>query len=255
MIRVFLSAAWFQLLMLRGPADLAALFNTPLFTLALLAIMQHAGRADLAPYAVVGSTVIAVWSMAMLVSGDIIDSDRANGTLEAVIGTPAPLTVVVLGRTATVTVVSMVALLESVAVAWLAFDVVVAPEHVGVLLATLAVTVVAMVGTATAMAGVFVLARSARTFQNALSYPFYLLSGAVVPTDLLPAWLQPVSRVVFLSWSTDLVRDSLRAAPVPDVAARLAVVLALGLLGYLGGTWMLATVLRRVRTTGAVGFA
>ncbi len=60
---------------------------------------------------------------------------------------------------------------------------------------------------------------------------------------------------MFLSWSTDLVRDSLRAAPVPDVPARLAVVLGLGLLGYLGGLWMLATVLRRVRTTGAVGFA
>ncbi|QTR02775.1 hypothetical protein J7S33_27680, partial [Saccharothrix algeriensis] len=60
---------------------------------------------------------------------------------------------------------------------------------------------------------------------------------------------------VFLSWSTDLVRDTLRAAPVPDVAARLAVVLGLGSLGYLGGVLMLAVVLRRVRTTGAVVFA
>ncbi|MCC8251535.1 ABC transporter permease [Saccharothrix luteola] len=255
MIRIFCTAVWFQALMLRRLADLTALVNAPMFTLALLAIMTNAGRLDLAPYAVIGSTVIAVWSMAMLVSGDIIDSERENGTLEALIGTPAPLAVVVLGRTATVTAISMLSLLESLFVAQLAFGVVVDVKHIGVLVATLAATVVAMTGTATAMAGVFVLARSARTFQNSLSYPFYLLSGAVVPAPLLPLWLQPVTKVVFLSWSTDLIRDCLKESPVPDAAGRLAMVLLLGLVGYVGGVWMLARILHRVRTTGQVSYA
>lgn len=253
MIRVFCVAVWFQAIQLRRLADLSALINAPIFTLALLSIMSHAGRDDLAPYAVVGSTVIAVWSMAMLVSGEVVDSDRANGTLEALISTPAPLAVVVLGRT--VTVISLLSLVESVVVARLAFGVVVDVRHPGLFLLTLAVTAAAMAGTATAMAGTFVLARSARTFQNSLSYPFYLLSGAVVPVHLLPDWLQPLTRIVFLSWSTDLVRDCLSPDPVPGAFPRLAVVFGLGLAGYAGGLWMLGRILRRVRMTGAVSHA
>jgi ABC-2 type transport system permease protein len=255
MIRVFLSAVWFQLLQLRGIADLSALINAPLITLALVAIMEQAGRSDLAPYAVVGATVIAVWNMAVIVSGDMIDVDRNGGRLEGLICAPAPFAMVMLGRTTTVTVISFLSLVESVVVARVAFGVVVEVRHVGIFVATMVVTAVAMVGTAVAMAGTFVLARSARTFQNALTYPFYLLSGAVVPVSLLPHWLQPLSRAVFLSWSTDLIRDCLRPAEVADARGRLSVVFGLGIISFVGGLWVLRYVLRRVRTTGAVSYA
>ncbi|MBB5801680.1 ABC-2 type transport system permease protein [Saccharothrix ecbatanensis] len=255
MITVFGAAVWFQGLQMRRIANLSALVATPLFTLALVAIMVHSGRADLAPYAVVGATVIAVWQMAINESGDIIDADRGQGTLEALISTPAPLSLVVLGRTTTITVISLLSLVESVVVARLTFGVVVDVHHVGLFAATLALTAVAMAMTASALAGVFVLSRSARTFQNALSYPFYLLSGAVVPAPLLPEWLQPITKVIFLSWSTDLIRDCLRPGAVPNAPARLAVVAGLGLAAMVVGVWVLRRILQRVRTTGAVSFA
>ena len=53
------------------------------------------------------------------------------------------------------------------------------------------------------MATVFVLARTAMLFTNALGYPFYILGGVLVPVAFLPGWLRPVSRLVFLSWSSD----------------------------------------------------
>lgn len=255
MIAAFVAALWFQALQMRRIANLAALVNTPLFTLALVGIMMHSGKEDLAPYAIVGATVIAVWNMAIVESGGIIDADRAQGTLEALISTPAPLALVVLGRTATVTVVSLLALVESVVVARLVFGVVVEVHHGWLFAATLAVNAVAMAMTAAALAGIFVLSRSARTFQNALSYPFYLLSGAVVPTSLLPEWLQPITRVVFLSWSTDLVRDCLRPGAVAGALPRLAVVAGLGLAAMLAGGMVLQRILVRIRTTGAVSYA
>lgn len=255
MITVFGAAVWFQGLQMRRVANLSALVNTPLFTLALVAIMVHSGRSDLAPYAVVGATVIAVWNMAIIESGGIIDADRGQGTLEALISTPAPLALVVLGRTVTVTVISLLSLVESVIVARLVFGVVVDVHHGWLFAVTLALTAVSMAMTASALAGIFVLSRSARTFQNALSYPFYLLSGAVVPAPLLPEWLQPVTKVVFLSWSTDLIRDCLRPGAVPNALARLAVVAGLGLAAMVAGVWVLRRILERVRTTGAVSFA
>jgi ABC-2 type transport system permease protein len=254
-MRTFLAAVVFQSLVLRRLADLHALITVPLFTLALVSIMVAADRADLAPYAVVAATVIAVWNMALLVSGEVVSGERDNGSLEALVAAPASLAVVVLGRTVTTTVVSLLSLGESVLVAWLVFGVRPTVEHLDVFALTLLATTAAMVGTATAFAGLFVLARSARTFQNSLSYPFYLLSGAVVPVVLLPEWMQPLSRVVFLSWATDLIRDCLRPGPVPDVALRIAIVLGLGASAYAAGLYALARIVNRVRADGTVGFA
>jgi ABC-2 type transport system permease protein len=251
-----LAAARFELATLRhSPGDLMALLNAPLFTVMFLAITRHAGRDDLAGYAVLAPAVITVWSMGLLVSGELIDTERANGTLEAMVATPTPLPVVVFGRVAVVTAVSLLSVGESWLVARLGFGVSVPVRHPAAGAATLLCMAVAMAGTATAMAGTFVLARSARTFQNSLSYPFYVLGGALVPVALLPGWLQPVSRAVFLSWATDLLRDCLAAPAVPHLLPRLAAVLGLGAAGYLAGFAMLARILDRVRRTGTLAHA
>lgn len=245
-----------QLLMFRrNPEQLMALVNAPLLTLAFLAIMRHAERPDLEAYAILGPAVITVWSMALLVSGELIDGERANGTLDAMIAAPAPIGLTVLGRGATVTAVSMLSLLESVLVARVAFGVGIGVEHPLLFAATLLAMALAMAGTAVVMAAVFVLHRSARIFQNSLSYPFYLLGGAVIPPEFLPHWLQPVTKVIFLSWATDLLRDCLRPEAVENAALRLGMVLLLGAVGFAAGILLLNSVLRRVRRTGEVSFA
>jgi ABC-2 type transport system permease protein len=255
-VSVFGAAARFELATLRrSPDDLLALVNVPLFTAMFLAITRHAGRDDLVGYAVLAPAVIAVWSMGLLVSGELIDRERANGTLEALVATPAPLPVVVLGRVAVVTAISLLSTVESWLVARFGFGIVVGVPHPAVFAAALLCTGLAMAGTATAMSGTFVLARSARTFQNSLSYPFYVLGGVFVPVDLLPGWLQPVCRLVFLSWATDLLRDSLDPAAVGHLLPRLAAVLGLGAVSYLAGFAILDRILRRVRGTGTLAHA
>ncbi|MDP8911625.1 MAG: ABC transporter permease, partial [Actinomycetota bacterium] len=62
--------------------------------------------------------------------------------------------------------------------------------------------------------------------------------------------LQPLSAVVFLSWSADLLRSTLEAAPVDDVATRLGMVALLGACGFAAGAFVLDRVLARVRETG-----
>jgi ABC-2 type transport system permease protein len=253
--RVFLAGLRFQALILRrSPAELIALLTTPLFTLAFAAIIVHAGQQDLAPYAIVGPAVMAIWSMALNVSGDIVDSERHNGTLEATLTTPVSLIVLVLGRITAVTLVSLLSLAESTLIAWMAFGLTIHFPHPGLFALTVALTAAATAGTATAFSGLFVLARSARIFQNSLAYPIYLLSGAMIPPALLPAWLRPITQIMFLSWSTGLMRDAMRTAPAPGAAGRLAVIAALGAVAYTAGVWLLARVLRRVRTAGTVGF-
>lgn len=255
MIKTLVAGMRFQAaLMRRSPADLMFLLTTPLFAVVFAAIMEQAGRPDLTPYAVLGTTVISLWSVALNVSGDVIDSDRGNGTLEAATAAPASLAVLVSGRVATVTLFSLIPLAESIAAVRVAFRTSLPVPHAAAFIVMLLVTAAAMAATATAMSSVFVIARSARTFQNALSYPFYILSGAIVPTSLLPGWLQPLTRIVFLSWSAGLMRDALRRAPIPDFLPRLAIIAALGAAAYGAGLLLMASMLRRMRETGTAGY-
>lgn len=256
MVGVFLAAMRFELAVLRrSPGDLLALVNTPLFTVIFLAIARHAGRPDLAPYAVLAPGVIGIWLMALLVSGEIVDRERWDSTLEALVATPAWLPVVVMGRISTITVVSLLALVESWLVARIGFGVAVEIHHPAMFVLTLLLTALATAATATALSAVFFLARTARTFQNALNYPVYLLGGAFVPVELLPEWLHPLARMVFLSWASDLLRAALAPQDIPNALARLAIVAGLGAAAFAGGLILLGRTLDRVRARGTLNHA
>lgn len=235
-------------------AYLNEVLANPFFAIIFLGIVRAAGRRDLTVFAIVAPVLITLWGMALEISGDIVDSDRGAGILEAVVATPVGFPTVVSGRVLAVTLLSVVGVVETLLVARFGFGIDVEVHHPGALAATLAATVLATAGTAIVMAAVFVLARTARTFQNTMNYPVYLLAGVIVPLSYLPEWLRPVGRLLFLSWSADLLRESLSPAPVDDLLARLGVIVVLGAAGLVLGRAMLHVVLRRVRGLGTLGF-
>lgn len=254
MIRIVAAAALMQASALRRHVGFwMVLITMPLQTITYLAIVQHAGRSDLTSYAVLAPAVIAVWQTALFVSGEIVAMERAGGTLEALVSTPAPLYLVLAGRIATVTGVSLLSVAESWGVAQVLFGVRVPVPHMLLFVAALLITAYAMTGTATLMSSVFVFSRSARALQNSLSYPFILLGGVLMPTSYLPGWLQPVSKLFFLSWSTDLLRDTLAAAPVTGPGLRIGAVLGLGTAAFLAAAVVLGWILARLRRAGSLG--
>jgi ABC-2 type transport system permease protein len=256
MFRLLWHAMKFQMLhMRRSLDDLMALVTLPLFTLAFLSIVVEAGRPDLAPYAIIGTALMAIWSTALFVSGEMIEIERSTGTLEASVATPAPLGVVVTGRIAAVTLVSLLGLAESMLIAWVVFGIVIEIHHPAVFLITLLCMTFAVVGTAILMSSMFVMARSARLFQNSLSYPFFLLGGVMVPVSLLPSWLEAPSRLIFFSWAADLLRESTRPEIPANVPLRLGIILLLGAVALGAGLWMIDRILKRIRQLGTIGHA
>lgn len=253
---VFMAGWRMQWQSMRGNPDwFLMLLLAPLHTAVLVLIVVHAGRDDLTSYAVLAPALMALWAMALQTSGELISTERENGSLEGLLAVSGRFDVVMLGRLALVTTLSAAAFVEAWLTGWLITGTLQPIAHPWLLLVTVMVTMLAMTGWAGVMASVFVLARSARTFQNALSYPFYVLGGVLVPVAQLPAWLQPLSAVVFLSWASDLMRDALSAAPVANVPGRLAIILGLGLVGFVLGHRLLRGALRRVRTTGSLTHA
>ncbi len=239
----------------RNPDYFLGLAIAPLSAVIFLSVVRHAGREDLVPFALVAPVLMALWRTSIMVSGEIINEDRGLGTMEPTIAAPGSYPTVVLGRIAAVSAVGLLGLPEVWLVARVIFDIRITVDHPLVFMLSLVAAAFAMSGTAVVMAAVFCLGRSSRIFQQTLTYPFYVLGGILVPVSVLPLWARPFSRLIFLSWTADLLRASLSPAPVEDVALRLAVILALGLAGFLGGTALLRRVLDRVRNLGTITYA
>jgi hypothetical protein len=58
-----------------------------------------------------------------------------------------------------------------------------------------------------------------------------------------------------MSWSSDLLRASLKPAPIHDEWGRLGMVLLLGTVSFLVGRFVLSYVLRKMRSSGELATA
>lgn len=255
-MRAFLAGFRLELWIVRAnPDTLIPFFTAPLFTIIFLTIVRHGGRHDLQPDALMAPVLMTLWWFALFQGGNLVTGDRWQGVLEWILAAPSSLAVVILGRIASIMVLGLFGFFEVWAVGKLMFGVSIPFEHPLALALTLLVTVFAMAGTAVVFAALFVLTRNSYTFANSASFPFYVLGGVFVPIAILPGWIQPVTKVVFMSWSSDLLRASLKPAPIHDEWGRLGMVLLIGTLSFLAGRAVLAHVLRRMRVSGELATA
>lgn len=256
MITALVAAFRLQVQIIRRVPDyITYQITSPVLTVVFLLIVRQSGRTELVPFAVVGPVLIGLWATSLFIAGEVISGDRGSGVFEALVATPAPLPVLVLGRVGASTLLGLLTFAET----WFVVVVVMRQPlplpHPAVFFAALGATAAAMAGHAVLMAATFVLGESSRPFQRALSWPFYLLGGVMVPVALLPAWLQPMSDAIFLSWSGGLLRDALSAEPVASVLPRLAVVLGLGALALAAGWAITGRMVARSRSVGTMTYA
>jgi ABC-2 type transport system permease protein len=239
----------------RNPGHLLIFATVPFFSAIFLAGVEQAGKGSLAGYAVLGPSMVGLWAVSLDLGGSIIDSERMQQSFQLLAIAPCSFSRVIAGRVATVTGLGMLTFAESILFARVAFGVYVHVAQPALMVLTLAVTAVAMAGASTAMAAIFVAARSARRFANVLSYPFYILGGLMVPVTFLPLWVRPLSWLTYLYWSAGLLRASLSARPVAEPGWRLLAVLGLGLGSYAAGVWVTRAVINGLRREGTIGLS
>ena len=253
MIFAILGASMMQLrTSLRRWDDLTPLVIVPISTTLFLTTLRMAHRSDLAIAGVLASYIIAVWTMAIVVGGDIIDDERYFGTLGIGLVTPTTLEWVIVGRALSIGAIGFIALIESALIARLGFAVPLPISDVPLFVAALLLLYIAVSGLAYFVAGAFVLARSARSFQNAATYPAYVLGGVLAPLQRWPLWIRVLGRCFFLSWAMELLRQALRITPPGPVAGELTVLVGLVGVTWVAGLCMLKVALGRIRQTGQV---
>jgi ABC-2 type transport system permease protein len=240
-------------LSLRSLDDARTLVAYPLFTLVFIAILEFSGRADLASHALVATTLMNVSGMALLVASELVARERNDQTLELVVASPAPFFLILLPRIAMITSLGLIGFVEAWFVVWLVAGVSVTIYHVWLLLLTLVLTILATTGTALITAAFLCFGRSTRTIQNSMVFPLYVLGGVLVPVTFLPDWIEPASRIIFLYWAAELMRDSLTAASPEDVLGRVAALAGLGAVGGAVGAALLTRMLQHLKQEGSLG--
>lgn len=238
----------------RRPEHALILLIAPMQTTTMLALAVTADRPDVVPNAVLAPGLIGLWVAALDYAGRIVPEDRWAGRFAPMIAAPVPLGLVVAGRVGLVVLVGAAAFGEAWLVAALGFGRVLTVADPAVFAVAVTVTCLAAVGTATLVSAVFVISRARDVLQNSLSYPFYILGGIVVPVAVLPGWLHPFSRVVFLSWSAELLRDAVRG-DVHGWPWSAAAILGLGAAAMAAGLWLTRRYVDRARREGTVEYA
>jgi ABC-2 type transport system permease protein len=248
------TGARFQLALLRRtPQQLIALAAAPVTALVLVAIVDSAGRRDLSTAAIIAPGLMTMWTMTLFSAGEALEVERQAGTLEPLLATPAPLFGLVLGRVVVTSAVGAVGFVECWLVGWALVGTPAVPERLAFFALGLVLTTLAMAAWGSVLAPLYLLARSARTFQNSLSFPLFLLGGVLVPIDLYPKWAQPVCRLVFLTWSAEVLRDGAGVRPASAWAVPLLVVT--GSAGLAVGAWMTGRLVLVGRRDGRLGHA
>jgi ABC-2 type transport system permease protein len=255
-MRAWLSSVLLQARLIAGSPDyLSDLATAPLFTIIFLAVLRTGDRLDLVGRALVAPALMATWAVTVRVSGEILDGDRRQGMLPLLVATPRPLWALLLSRVAPVGGLGLIAFLESWVVGRLLFGVTVELHHPAAFAAGVVATWLGVTTCGLLFSGLFVLTRSARTLQNSLTYPLFLLSGLVFPPSLLPDPLEQLSNLVFLSWSSALLGGALQPGPLGDAGRMVLMIVLLSVAQLVIGLVSLRLIVRRVRNTATLEYA
>jgi ABC-2 type transport system permease protein len=203
----------------------------PLVFASLAFLLFGAGRrADALLYAALGAAMLSVWSTTLIGSGQALTLLRTAGLLELLVAAPAPFALVLAPITVATATIGLYAMVSTVVWGVLVFDVPVRLEHPGALIVAVLVTAFGLGMLGMVFASVFVRLRYANALTNLFDYPVWLLSGMLVPVNVLPLWTRPLSWLLPPTWGMRAIRESVLGG-----APWFAIGVCLGLgTGYLG---------------------
>jgi ABC-2 type transport system permease protein len=239
--------------MSRSPLEIVIAVFMPLVYACLAVYLFRAGsRPNALLEAAIGAGLMGTWTSVLFGAGAAIQSQRQMGVLQALVGAPRPLVLVVLPITLASAVVGAYAVVGTLLWGRLVFGIPLAPVQPVPFLVAILGTVLALGGIGLLIAALFVLVPNANAFTNALDSPVWLLSGLLVPVAGLPSWSSPVTAALPMTWGARALRSGASGGPV---WTELATCLGLGLLYLLLGVAALTRVETAARRSATLALA
>ncbi len=194
---------------------LFAILIQPVIIAVLALFMLRDTAANAAMFVVVGSGLTGLWSSLLFISGNSINAERHQGTLESLVGVPTPFDVIVFGKNLANVVQSLLSMIMAYLLAALFFGYSLHLDQPLLFFASLLLSVFAFISFGLVIAPIFVMYREVQQWQNAMEYPVYILAGFLFPVLLLPGWTTPISYLLPPYWAAVALHGTSTAnAPV-----------------------------------------
>lgn len=173
----------------------------PIIIAVLAMFMLRDTAENAAMFVVVGSGLTGLWSSLLFISGNSINGERWQGTLESLIGAPTPFDVIVFGKNLANVIQSLLSMTLAYLLAALFFGYQLAITQPFLFIGSLFIAIFAFISFGLIIAPVFVMYREVQHWQNAMEYPVYILAGFLFPVLLLPKWTTPISYALPPYWA------------------------------------------------------
>lgn len=171
-------------------------------------------------YAALGAAVMGIWSTTATSAGGAIQQQRNWKVLELLVGSPAPLILVLAPVTVAISGIGVYSIASTLLWGRLLFGVPFHVLHPLLFLVSIPAAVISIGLLGLVLASALVLYREASAFSQALEYPIWLITGMLIPLSLLPGWVHPLSWALAPTWGMRAVRRSaLGGAVTPSLLA------------------------------------
>jgi ABC-2 type transport system permease protein len=187
---------------------LLAVFFPLMFATAALLLYRIKGDPEGMQYAGLGAAIMGMWTCQGVIASSLLTRERWAGTLELLVAAPVPLSRVLVPITMALSTIGLYCVVATIAWERWVFDL-----RLDIASWPLFLLSVLMAALTLALFGFFLSVTAVRyrtswSLGAALEYPGWLLCGFLVPVDLLPTWLHPLSWSIPTTWAMAAVRDA-----------------------------------------------
>ena len=234
------------------PALLLSVLGGPLQGLVLASVARGSSAPEVAASIIVACFLISMWLQALWTAGDLVNSDRWNLRLEQVLATPASYVGLLTGRIVGAVAIGSLSLVGAAVIVALFLPTAPLRFDGGLLVGAALLTGTATLGMGLIFAAGFVFTRASDVLQVSLTFPFFVLGGLAVPVASLPIWAQIPANVVYLNWSSQLLRAAFGSPLSSGIVAPAAWLAAISAAQLLVGGLLVRRVIDQARRTAAL---
>jgi len=205
-------------------------------------------------FVLIGIAYTAYQSAGLFSFSEAIRNGQIQGTLEAILLTPTPVSLMLLASALWSFILASLQVMLYLLVGVLLFGAALGQVHLGTAVLTLFLSIVAFAGLGILSASIILVTKRGDPISLALAAASALLSGVYYPVALLPRALRALAFLLPMTHALRAMRLALLQGATPlHVAPELAYLALFGLVLFPGGLLTFQLALRRARRDGTLG--
>lgn len=211
----------------------------PIFEILFFAYLGRAAGVESDEFFLIGNAFLAIAVTGMFGMGHSVSGERRSQTLPSILASPANRLALFLGRALPSMLTGAVVAAIAFAVGAWVLDVDVGRQELARLGVAVVVTSFSCTSLGLCLGALGLRGRNVSLFADMVAGSMLIVSGANVPFDELPGWVQAIGSVIPVTHGIAAAREIAAGATLQDVSGLLATELGIGLVLLVLGLGML----------------